>query len=185
MGHSNKEQWQKDLSNALESFTSDWETQVKETRIQSVTSWKLFNSSKRHKETSSKGGKIQGEINAKNGHMREVQKLSPKKFSKKAIRNAAKASKIRMSSEEGREIQSKGGKVAGPIAQSKFHYCENCEEDIKGTIYYRHHGEKCQLKGIEKQDVIDMYNQPKMSIDKVAKHFGISRNIVFKLVKKS
>lgn len=127
-----------------------------------------------------------GEEGAKD-KMREIQKMSigvPKHYSEEARAKMSENGKKVMSSEESREIKSKGGKVAGPIAQSKTHYCEHCEEYIKGTIYYRHHGDKCQLKGIEKQDVIDMYNQPKMTLDKVANHFGISRNIVHKLVKK-
>lgn len=106
----------------------------------------MVNKDPQHKEWAIQGGKIQGKINAESGHMKEIQKLSPKKFSKNAINKAANVNRVRMSSKESREIQVAGGKVAGKVSQQIERTCPHCSKTIKGPLYFRYHGDKCKLK---------------------------------------
>ena len=106
----------------------------------------MVNEDPRHKEWASQGGKIQGKANAESGHMKEIQKLSPKKWSNVAIDKAAKVNKIRMSSEKSRDIKVAGGKVGGKISQQIERTCPHCDKTIKGPLYFRYHGDKCKLK---------------------------------------
>ncbi len=105
-----------------------------------------LNEDSRHKEWATQGGKVQGKVNADSGHMKEIQKLSPKKFSRKAIDIAAKVNKVRMSSEESRDIQVAGGKVGGKISQQIERTCPHCNKTIKGSLYFRWHGDNCKKK---------------------------------------
>ena len=104
----------------------------------------MVNKDPLHKEWASQGGKIQGKINAESGHIKEIQKLSPKKFTQNAIDIAAKVNKVRMSSKESRDIQVAGGKVGGKVSQQIERTCPHCNKTIKGSLYFRWHGDKCK-----------------------------------------
>ena len=56
MAHSKKEDWQKDLRKALESFDADWEKQVKKADINRYNQIQLLNNSSKKSEWSAKGG---------------------------------------------------------------------------------------------------------------------------------
>lgn len=103
----------------------------------------MVNEDPRHKDWSSKGGKIQGKRNAESGHMKEIQKLSPHEFPEYASSMGGKAT---MSGEHAKRIQTMGGSVAGKISQQIERTCPHCDKTIKGPLYFRYHGDKCKQK---------------------------------------
>lgn len=56
MAHSNKEDWEKDLSKMLESFTDEWQQKVKETNPKRYSHLKTLHNSSKWKEWATKGG---------------------------------------------------------------------------------------------------------------------------------
>jgi hypothetical protein len=94
MAHYKEEQWYKNLSKALESFTSDWHKDVKKQKIGGTTCLLSFNKDINHQKKAGalgavKGGQIAGRNNVISGQIFEAQKLSRsvknKKFKQRNI----------------------------------------------------------------------------------------------------
>lgn len=112
-------------------------------KMESAAQFEYLNKHEMKSHWSSLGGKIQGHKNAESGHMKEIQKLSPKKWTKEASSNGGKAT---MSGDKAKEIQSMGGKVGGKLSQQIERECPHCNKSVKGPLYFRYHGDKCKNK---------------------------------------
>ena len=68
MAHSNKEQWEKDLSKALESFTDDWQEKVKSADLKRYNNVKKLLNNSNSLNWASKGGLK----NVESGHLKKL-----------------------------------------------------------------------------------------------------------------
>ena len=75
------------------------------------------------KESRSKGGKISGKINGK---------------------IASAKCKLLGLGIFNPENSGKGGKISGKIVQSIIHICQHCNTEMKGSNYFRWHGDNCK-----------------------------------------
>ena len=171
MGHSKKEQWQKDLSKALESFTDEW---LEEAKSQKVTIRNRSNI--RGYNNSSKGKKHRERVAPKGGNAR------------------AKTGGIeQIKSVQSFENSSKGGKVQGPRNVESGHWkkvqeaalevvtqevkCPHCSEVGNLNIMNRWHFDKCKWQGFDFSLVHKMSNNG-MSQKQIARELGITRDNV-------
>lgn len=151
MGHSNKEQWEKDLEKALQSFTSDWHEKVNGQYIPQTTTIKKYSNDPNHQ---SKAGKASAEVNSQNGQH-------------EMFRQAGQEA-IKQNFEEWREKVTQGGITArekGIIQETQRrssqakHYCPICKRSGKGNRFLSNHFDMCGKVIPQKQKYIfRMYN---------------------------
>ena len=84
-------------------------------------------------------GSIQGKKNAKSSKFKETVKLGGKARGKKC-KESGEWDKIR---QIGGPL---GGKAGGKTTQSIIRTCPHCKKEIKGSVYFTWHGDKCKLK---------------------------------------
>ena len=88
------------------------------------------------------GGKVQGDINAKNGHMDSIRKV-------------------------GAPL---GGKIAGVIQGSKKYVCPHCEDEGKSNAWKQKHFDNCIGKVYQydkvTKELVGIYSSTKQAIEK-------------------
>ena len=81
------------------------------------------------------------------------------------------------------EHQSKAGKKGGLAISTIIRVCPNCEQEIKGRVYFNSHGDKCKVSIDQRRDIKNRYsNGEKGLCNTTMKLYGISRSLYYKII---
>lgn len=174
MGHSKKQQWQKDLSKALESFTTDWEKKVEKQYIPQSTTIKKYSNDPKHQR---KAALESVKVNSQNGQHEKFREAGQKRM-KELIELGEWSEKVVKGGITSRE--------KGIIQETQYrssqteHECPSCGKKGKGNLFKGLHFDNCgKEKTFPQRYVFRMYNDgvlvgefPKLK--DIAETFGCS-----------
>ena len=82
-----------------------------------------------------------------------------------------------------KEHQIHAGKAGAKVSQNIIRVCPNCSQQIKGRVYFLHHGDKCKLSMEQAKEIRLRYQQGETGLaKKVIKEFDISRSQYYKII---
>jgi hypothetical protein len=82
-----------------------------------------------------------------------------------------------------KEHQSRAGKSGGKSSQNIIRVCPNCNQKIKGRVYFKSHGDKCKLTMEQAREIRSRYQQGETGLPtKVPIEYNISRSQYYKII---